>query len=66
MRTGWASSLMQNETLFLIMDGAMILLSVLTLNFFHPAFFFPFLGKKDSETGVESHQMESNANIMQQ
>lgn len=53
MQTGWASELMQNETLFLILDGAMILAAVLTLTVFHPAFFFPFLGKGKGRVPVE-------------
>ena len=36
---------MQDETLFLIFDGAMILLSISCLTVFHPQFFFPFLSK---------------------
>jgi hypothetical protein len=43
---GWGSTLMQNETTFLILDGTMILIAVWTLTIFHPYFFFPFLGKK--------------------
>lgn len=48
MAMGWGSSLMQNETLFLILDGAMILLAVTILCAFHPALFFPRLGKSES------------------
>lgn len=36
---------MQNETLFLVLDGAMILLAVMVMCIFHPAYFFPSLGK---------------------
>ncbi|KAM0424479.1 hypothetical protein ACHAPT_010404 [Fusarium lateritium] len=46
MQMGWGSDLMQNETTFLILDGAMILASVLILTIFHPRFYFPFLSKK--------------------
>ncbi|KAM0553087.1 hypothetical protein ACHAPJ_007635 [Fusarium lateritium] len=46
MQMGWGSSLMQNETTFLILDGAMILISVWTLTIFHPYFWFPYLSKK--------------------
>lgn len=73
MQTGWASDLMQNETLFLILDGAMVLLAVLTLTVFHPAFFFPALGKgkisfrrnknkKSAAESGESTEMESYPN----
>lgn len=37
---------MQNETLFLIFDGAMILIAVATLTCFHPHILFPFLGER--------------------
>lgn len=42
---GWGSSLQKNETTFLILDGGMILASVLLLTIFHPAIFFPYMGK---------------------
>ncbi|KAF4453689.1 hypothetical protein F53441_3698 [Fusarium austroafricanum] len=45
MQMGWGSTLMQNETTFLILDGAMILIAVWTLTIFHPYFFFPYMGK---------------------
>lgn len=43
---GWGSTLMQNETTFLILDGGMVLISVLLLTVFHPCYYFPFLSKK--------------------
>jgi hypothetical protein len=46
MQMGWGSELMQNETTFLVLDGAMILIAVLTLTIFHPYFYFPFISKK--------------------
>lgn len=49
MAMGWANELMQNETLFLILDGAMILLAVMLLTLFHPALLFPFMGKVGEE-----------------
>lgn len=64
MALGWASELMQNETTFLILDGAMILGAVIILTIFHPHFYFPYLGKKDMLEGrksagntAESHEM---------
>lgn len=50
MQLGWGSTLMQNETTFLILDGAMILIAVATLTAFHPHFYFPFLGRKDGKS----------------
>lgn len=49
MQLGWGSELMQNETTFLILDGAMVLLAVTILTAFHPLFFFPFISKKDDK-----------------
>lgn len=46
---GWGNDLMQNETLFLIFDGAMILIAISCLTIFHPQFFFPFLSKKQDK-----------------
>jgi hypothetical protein len=48
MAMGWGSSLMQNETLFLILDGAMIFLAVAILCAFYPARLFPRLGESES------------------
>jgi len=41
---GWRSELMRNETEFIILEGVMIVLSVLALTIFHPGFCFPALG----------------------
>lgn len=41
---GWGSELMRNETDFIILEGAMIVMSVLVLTVFHPGFCFPALG----------------------
>ncbi|UPK93262.1 hypothetical protein LCI18_004197 [Fusarium solani-melongenae] len=49
MEMGWGSDLMQNETTFMILDGAMILASVWLLTIFHPHFYFPFLSKKSKK-----------------
>lgn len=56
MQMGWGSTLMQNETTFLILDGTMILISVWTLTIFHPYFFFPFLGKKGKAAIAEAEK----------
>ncbi|PSN75265.1 RTA1-domain-containing protein [Corynespora cassiicola Philippines] len=41
---GWRSELMRNETDFIILEGAMIVMSVFFLTVFHPGFCFPALG----------------------
>jgi hypothetical protein len=58
---GWGSTLMQNETTFLILDGAMILIAVWTLTIFHPYFFFPFLGKK-GKVAADAEKTQTQAN----
>lgn len=59
MALGWGSSLMQDETLFLILDGAMILLAVSILCAFHPGLFFPRLGKAKEMDGLTPAQLMS-------
>lgn len=39
--SGWGSELQQNETTFLVMDGAMIALAVVVLTVSHPHWWFP-------------------------
>ncbi|CZT24618.1 uncharacterized protein RCC_10343 [Ramularia collo-cygni] len=38
---GWGNPLMREETEFLILDGAMVALGVITFTLFHPGFWFP-------------------------
>jgi len=41
---GWRNELMRDETDFIILEGAMITMSVFVLTVFHPGFCFPALG----------------------
>ncbi|KAH6865444.1 RTA1 like protein-domain-containing protein [Alternaria rosae] len=41
---GWGSELMRDETDFIILEGVMIVMSVLVLTVFHPGYCFPALG----------------------
>jgi hypothetical protein len=41
---GWGSELMRNETDFIVLEGVMIVMSVLVLTVFHPGLCFPALG----------------------
>jgi hypothetical protein len=53
---GWRSELMRNETDFIILEGVMIVISVLVLTVFHPGYCFPALGNtigKKSKAGRE-------------
>lgn len=46
MISGYGSDLQKMETLFLVLDGAMILLSTTILTFVHPANYFPFMTRQ--------------------
>jgi len=58
---GWGSKLMENQTLFIILEGVMVILAVLLLNAFHPGYCFeegyvPGLKKKRGfPTAASSH-----------
>lgn len=55
---------MQNETTFLILDGMMILISVITLTITHPAILFPYMGsKKGSKQEKPSRLTSSDEDI---
>ncbi|KAJ5123341.1 hypothetical protein N7448_009438 [Penicillium atrosanguineum] len=45
MAEGWANSLMRNEVEFMVLDGMMVALAVVTLTIFHPYFTCPFVRK---------------------
>lgn len=40
MAGGWRNPIMQNQTAFIVLDGAMCTVAVLALNIFHPGFLF--------------------------
>lgn len=40
MANGWANSIMQDETDFIVLDGVMCTIAVICLTFFHPGYFF--------------------------
>ncbi|KAL4808080.1 RTA1 like protein-domain-containing protein [Aspergillus unguis] len=45
MAGGWGNPLMRKESEFLVLDGMMIALAILSLTVFHPSFFLPSLRK---------------------
>jgi len=45
MAMGWGSTLMQDEATFMSLDGAMLIIACGLLTIFHPAFFFPYMGR---------------------
>jgi RTA1 like protein len=46
MISGYGSDLQKMETLFLALDGAVILVSTAILTFVHPATFFPYMTRQ--------------------
>ncbi|KAF1997308.1 RTA1-domain-containing protein [Amniculicola lignicola CBS 123094] len=61
---GWRNELMRNEVDFIILEGAMIVLSVLFLTVFHPGYCFPALGstigkqKREKSLGSDSEMVD--------
>jgi hypothetical protein len=53
---------MSNEPLFLILDGAMILIAVICVTGFHPARTFPFLVIKEKDMPKRDMEMNNNQN----
>jgi len=47
---GWMSELMRNEVEFIVLEGVMIVISVLALTVFHPGYCFPALGSTFSKS----------------
>lgn len=58
MASGWGSKLQQNETAFLILDGAMILGACIVLTVFHAHYLFPYLSKAKREEEKAAAQGE--------
>ncbi|KAF4953930.1 hypothetical protein FSARC_12286 [Fusarium sarcochroum] len=54
MSMGWGSELQKNETLFLILDGGMILLATVSLTIFHPAIYFSSMGTPSGRERIQS------------
>ncbi|KAF2847498.1 RTA1-domain-containing protein [Plenodomus tracheiphilus IPT5] len=65
---GWRSELMRNETDFIVLEGVMIVISVLVLTVFHPGFCFPALGntigKKQNSSRLQSLDKASEMEMM--
>lgn len=59
---GWANELMRNEVDFIILEGIMILVTVIAQTAFHPGIFFPALGgtlfNKKSQKGSSVTESE--------
>ncbi|KAF1941692.1 RTA1-domain-containing protein [Clathrospora elynae] len=65
---GWRSELMRDEPEFIVLEGVMIVLSVLALTAFHPGFCFPVLGntigKKNRASSEKSLGETSDVEMM--
>ncbi|PPQ64037.1 hypothetical protein CVT24_008850 [Panaeolus cyanescens] len=59
LEDGWNGSIITNELYFNILDGAMIVLAIYTLNFVHPGIFLEkgITGEDDKKAGL--HEVES-------
>ncbi|KAF2262754.1 RTA1-domain-containing protein [Lojkania enalia] len=59
---GWGSKLMRNEVEFIVLEGIMIVISVIAQTAFHPGYFFPALagtfGRKKAEKSVNDSDVE--------
>jgi hypothetical protein len=65
---GWRSEIMRNEPEFIILEGVMIVISVLGLTVFHPGYCFPALGntigKKSKAAREKSMDEASDVEMM--
>jgi hypothetical protein len=64
---GWANDIMRNEPEFIVLEGIMILVTVVAQTAFHPGWFFPALGgtlfnkKKNGSNSVSESETEMAA-----
>jgi hypothetical protein len=62
---GWGSELMRNEPEFIVLEGVMIVISVLVLTVFHPGYCFPALGNTIGNNKVSRKSLaESDVEMM--
>lgn len=54
---GWEGELIKNQTYFIILEGAMVIIAVLALNIFHPGWCF-----REGYDGDVSHALKRNKN----
>ncbi|GME77143.1 unnamed protein product [Ambrosiozyma monospora] len=66
MADGWGSSIMYNETLFLVLDGAMCVIAIVLLTVFYPGFSFKrkrdFINDDTTSLGEEQIALNSIKN----
>ena len=54
MAGGWSNPIMQNETEFLVLDNAMVLIATAALTIFHPGYCFPRLSNTFNRSKAET------------
>ncbi|CRG85890.1 hypothetical protein PISL3812_02893 [Talaromyces islandicus] len=54
MAGGWGNSIMRNEVLFYVLEGAMVLYPAILLSIFSPGLFFPEMGDAAASVAVPS------------
>jgi hypothetical protein len=57
---GWGSELMRNEVEFIVLEGVMIVISVIFLTVFHPGYCFPALGNTIGKNKVNRKSLEDS------
>lgn len=57
---GYGSDLQKNETLFLVLDGGMILFATTLLTVFHPAVYFPYMTREKGESNIDPYYEEAH------
>jgi hypothetical protein len=62
LTSGWGSDLMRNEPEFIVLEGAMIVVTVAALTIFHPGYCFPALGNTFSKKNKTTQGKNSNGN----
>jgi hypothetical protein len=57
---GWGSELMRNEAEFIVLEGVMIVISILALTVCHPGYCFPALGNTIGKNKVNRKSLEES------
>lgn len=60
MVDGWGGALMQNESLFFVLEGAMLAIACIALTVAHPAFFFPPMQRAKKNVSQELQEPQSS------
>jgi RTA1 like protein len=63
---GWGSKLMEDETLFIVLEGVMVIAAAIIMTVFHPGFCFRegyFLNKQQSQTDSEQESKNVGSDV---